>query len=89
LITHFVMNNVSQNQYSHNSATSDSFSQWGEDRLVFQHFGRRSHGTFFESGAFHPTSLSQTYFLEKQGWKGVLVEPVAERGSGKTGQVHK
>ena len=56
----------------------ESYSQWGEDRLVWKHFGRRVAGTFLEAGALHPTNLSQTYFLEMQGWHGVLVEPVTD-----------
>lgn len=75
------INDSSKNRTDITDNLRDSFSQWGEDRLVYQHFGGRNHGTFFESGAFHPTSLSQTYFLEKQGWKGVLVEPVADLAS--------
>ena len=33
-------------------------------------------GCFFEAGANDPIVLSQTYFLEQQGWRGALVEPV-------------
>ena len=29
-----------------------------------------------EVGANHPTRLSQTWFLEQRGWKGILVEPL-------------
>jgi len=57
---------------------TESYSQWGEDRFVWEHFGRRTEGTFFEAGALHPTKLSQTYLLEKKGWHGVLVEPVTD-----------
>ena len=57
---------------------AESHSQWGEDRLVWEHFDRRSDGTFLEAGALHPSNLSQTYFLEKKGWHGVLVEPVTD-----------
>ena len=31
---------------------------------------------FFEAGANEPRLLSQTYLLEINGWKGILVEPV-------------
>ncbi len=60
------------------SSPAQSYSQWGEDRLVWEHFGRRDFGTFLEAGALHPSNLSQTYFLEKKGWHGVLVEPVTD-----------
>lgn len=55
-----------------------SFSQWNEDRDVWEFFGRARDGFFVEAGANHPITLSQTYLLETQGWKGVLVEPVPE-----------
>jgi len=35
-------------------------------------------GTFFEAGAFDGINQSNTFFLEKLGWKGVLVEPSFE-----------
>jgi FkbM family methyltransferase len=57
----------------------ESYSQWGEDRLVWEFFGRRSDGFFLEAGAFHPTQLSQTYLLETKGWQGVLVEPMPDQ----------
>lgn len=31
---------------------------------------------FFEAGANEPKMLSQTYLLEINGWKGILVEPI-------------
>ncbi len=59
-------------------ARAESYSQWGEDRLVWEHFGRPGTGTFLEAGALHPSNLSQTYFLEKMGWSGVLIEPMTD-----------
>ena len=56
----------------------ESYAQWGDDVLVWEHFGKKTDGVFLEAGANHPTSLSQTYLLEKRGWTGVLVEPVPE-----------
>lgn len=53
-----------------------SHGQWGDDVLAWDYLGRTSEGVFFEAGANDPVVLSQTYFLEKQGWRGVLVEPV-------------
>jgi FkbM family methyltransferase len=46
-----------------------------ESRLVFEYFQKRSQGFFVEVGANRPRTLSQTWFLEEQGWKGILVEP--------------
>ncbi|MCF7734117.1 MAG: FkbM family methyltransferase [Akkermansiaceae bacterium] len=55
-----------------------SYSQWGDDLLVWEYFGKNRGGTFLEAGANDPKVLSQTYLLEQQGWTGVLVEPVPE-----------
>lgn len=46
-----------------------------EQRLVWDFFDHRPHGVFVEVGANHPTRENQTWFLEQQGWTGVLVEP--------------
>jgi FkbM family methyltransferase len=53
-----------------------SFAQNGEDLLAWNYFERKSTGFFVEVGANHPTRLSQTWFLEQQGWSGILVEPL-------------
>jgi FkbM family methyltransferase len=55
----------------------NSFSQFGEDVLLWRHFGGRTEGFFVEAGANHPTKCSQTWLLEQHGWKGILVEPIA------------
>jgi len=54
-----------------------SYAQWGDDRMVLKYFEGREGCTFLEAGANDPVSLSQTYLLEQDGWRGVLVEPVA------------
>jgi FkbM family methyltransferase len=53
-----------------------SFAQNGEDLLAWNYFERKATGFFVEVGANHPTRLSQTWFLEQRGWKGILVEPL-------------
>ncbi len=53
-----------------------SFAQNGEDVIAWNYFGRKTDGFFVEVGANHPTELSQTWFLERQGWRGILVEPL-------------
>ena len=57
----------------------NSYSQFGEDVLLWQHFAGKRDGFFMEVGANHPTKLSQTWFFEEQGWKGILVEPLASK----------
>lgn len=52
--------------------------QHGEDRLLFEEFGRRRRGYYVEVGAFNGEDLSNTYFFERIGWEGVLIEPHPE-----------
>jgi FkbM family methyltransferase len=59
----------------------ESFSQFGEDVLLWEHFGRRPGGFFVEVGANHPTRYSQTWFFEQRGWKGLLVEPLSQKAA--------
>ena len=61
------------------SAKMNSYSQFGEDVLLWQHFGGKRNGFFVEAGANHPTIASQTWLFEQNGWKGILVEPIAEK----------
>ena len=46
-----------------------------ESKLVWEYFRKRNHGFFVEVGANEPKSDSLTYFLEQQGWNGILIEP--------------
>jgi FkbM family methyltransferase len=55
----------------------NSYSQSGEDLLLWEYFGARHDGFFVEVGANHPTKCSQTWLFEQRGWKGILVEPIA------------
>jgi FkbM family methyltransferase len=48
-----------------------------EPYLVWRHFDCRTDGFFLEVGANEPQLRSQTWFLEQQGWRGILVEPQA------------
>src|SRR5436190_9632228 len=54
----------------------ESYAQNQEDILAWDYFGHKTDGFFVEVGANHPTELSQTWFLEQRGWKGILVEPL-------------
>jgi FkbM family methyltransferase len=49
---------------------------WESD-LVWQFFDRRRDGFFLDIGANDPKDSSQTWLLEQQGWRGLLVEPQA------------
>ena len=48
-----------------------------EKELVWKFFGRKRDGVFVEVGANEPVDGSQTWLLEQNGWRGVLVEPQA------------
>ncbi len=50
--------------------------QFGEDRVLWEIFRHRSSGYFIEVGAYDGVSLSNTYFLEQMGWRGLLIEPL-------------
>lgn len=56
----------------------ESCSQFGEDKIIFEYFNSMSikKGYFLEIGANHPTMFSQTWLLEKNGWSGILIEPL-------------
>jgi FkbM family methyltransferase len=49
--------------------------QHGEDRWLEAFFGRKTDGFFVEVGAYDGVVLSNTFFFENVGWRGVLVEP--------------
>ena len=48
-----------------------------EKELVWQFFGRRRDGFFIDVGANDPRGGSQTWLLEQNGWRGILVEPLS------------
>jgi FkbM family methyltransferase len=55
-------------------------SQFGEDWVLDEFFGHRTSGFYVEVGAYNGVDISNTYFFEKRGWGGVLIEaspPVA------------
>ncbi len=53
-------------------------SKQNESSIVWDFFNKARQGVFVEVGANHPTLENQTWFLEQQGWSGVLVEPNPE-----------
>ena len=46
-----------------------------EKELIWKFFSQRRTGVFVEVGANDPVAGSQTWLLEQNGWRGVLVEP--------------
>jgi hypothetical protein len=47
-----------------------------EQFLVRQFLGDNKNGFFVEVGANNPFECSQTWHLAKEGWTGILVEPI-------------
>lgn len=60
-----------------------AYGQFGEDIPIYMLFRKRQHGSFYvDVGAFHPTKWSNTFYLYKKGWRGVLVEMQPEKVKG-------
>ncbi len=55
-----------------------SFSQHGEDIYISEKIlgSRVQSGVYVDIGASHPARLSNTYFFYRQGWRGLVVEPI-------------
>lgn len=50
-------------------------SQFGEDVVLLQFFGKDSRGYYVEAGGYDGLTFSATAVLESIGWSGLLVEP--------------
>lgn len=63
----------------------DTFiSQFGQDAFMFFNFFRcmDGPGTYLDLGAFHPRSISNTWFLDKcLGWRGMCIEGNPEQAA--------
>lgn len=54
-------------------------SQFGQDEYVFnQILKNQKNGFFLDIGASEPVNQNNTYFFEKLGWSGIVVEPRRE-----------
>lgn len=57
------------------SASEPTFrAEFGEDRLLAEHFDGRRDGFYVEIGAYDGLDGSPTAYFEQTGWEGVLVE---------------
>lgn len=52
-----------------------SYSQEGEDMILYRIFERQRTGFYIDIGAYHPKKYSNTYFFYKRGWRGISIEP--------------
>ena len=51
------------------------YSQFGEDAVLKELIGKRPQkSTYLDIGCYHPKKHSNTYFLYKLGWSGMLVD---------------
>jgi FkbM family methyltransferase len=55
-----------------------SYSQHGEDVVLWRALGDRAEVVYVDVGAFHPSDDSVTRALYERGWRGVNIEPHAE-----------
>ena len=55
--------------------TYHDYSQSQEQDIIVDYFGGEFTGTLLDIGANDGITLSNSYFLIQQGWKGTLVEP--------------
>lgn len=51
------------------------YSQTGEDMILNQMLGKRK-GVYIDIGSGYPIWYSNTYFLYRRGWNGILVDPI-------------
>lgn len=53
---------------------NDSYSQEGEDLIVFRLLDAKRKGFFVDIGAHHPIRFSNTYMFYKLGWRGINID---------------
>lgn len=51
------------------------YSQFGEDKILFDIFHKKTHGLCVEVGANDGINDSTSFFFEKLGWDCILIEP--------------
>jgi len=51
-----------------------SWSQEGEDRILFRLFENKKHGFYVDVGAHHPKRFSNTYLFYLRGWNGLNID---------------
>tara|TARA_Y100000591_G_scaffold66960_1_gene55421 strand:+ start:528 stop:1253 length:726 start_codon:yes stop_codon:yes gene_type:complete len=50
------------------------YSQWGEDKIIFDFFKNINKGIYLDIGCFHPFMYSNTCLLYKKGWNGINID---------------
>ncbi|MEX2468961.1 MAG: FkbM family methyltransferase [Pseudohongiellaceae bacterium] len=49
-----------------------------QDLIAYIYFNGKKSGFFIDIGAYDGVAISNTFFLEQLGWKGICVEPIPE-----------
>lgn len=55
------------------------YSQFGEDIVLGELFGKKRDGMYVDVGCYHPKKYSNTYRLYKRGWHGVNIDMEAHK----------
>lgn len=56
----------------------ESFSSFGEDRLILKLLAKLPPGFYVDVGAHAPVDYSNTYALYQRGWRGIAIDPDPE-----------
>ncbi|MCF8342710.1 MAG: FkbM family methyltransferase [Chitinophagaceae bacterium] len=55
-----------------------SYSQEGEDLVLYRLIGHKTNGFYVDIGAHHPYRFSNTYKFYQLGWRGINIDPLPE-----------
>lgn len=53
----------------------ESYSSFGEDRLILKFLAKQEPGFYVDVGAHAPKDYSNTYALYQRGWRGLAIDP--------------
>ncbi|WP_374653209.1 FkbM family methyltransferase [Dongia sp.] len=56
----------------------ESYSSFGEDRLILKFLAKQPAGFYVDVGAHAPIDYSNTYALYRRGWRGLAIDPDPE-----------
>lgn len=56
----------------------ESYSSFGEDRLILKFLAKQPAGFYVDVGAHQPIDYSNTYALYRRGWRGLAIDPDPE-----------
>ena len=57
-----------------NSSKNEHLGEFGEDIFIRRFFNNKKNGFYVDIGCYHPIKGSLTYYLFKEGWKGLNVD---------------